>query len=155
MGAQDVQQDTDTQHVNTNNTDMHTNTHIMRTDEGAAGARDGPSEEEERRPAAGTMNPQRRHVTYKTDGEEGGEGRPDEEGRSNGGCGDGGGASGSRHRGCAPHGDGHSGEGTGASMVSEPNVGEKEETVELLGGGGVAVGQGLRAAVMESGVEGV
>ena len=32
---------------------------------------------------------------------------------------------------------------------------EKEETVELLGGGGVAVGQGLRAAVMESGVEGV
>ena len=32
---------------------------------------------------------------------------------------------------------------------------EKEETAELLEEGGVAVGQGLRAAVMESGVEGV
>ena len=32
---------------------------------------------------------------------------------------------------------------------------EKEEMAELLEGGGVAVGQGLRAAVMESGVEGV
>ena len=32
---------------------------------------------------------------------------------------------------------------------------EKEETAELLEGGEVAVGQGLRVAVMESGVEGV